>query len=94
MAQYLVVARDGTDSEAPNRRLAARSAHLENAKALVQAGKIISGGAILDDAGAMIGSAMMVDFADRDELNTWLETDPYTTGNVWQTFEVTPMRLV
>lgn len=94
MAQYLVVARDGTDSEAPNRRLAARQAHLDNAKTLVQAGNIISGGAILDETGGMIGSAMMVDFADRDQLNAWLETDPYTTGNVWQTFEITPIRLV
>lgn len=94
MAQYLVIARDGTDAEAHSRRLAARPAHLENAKGLVEAGKIVSGGAIFYDAGNMIGSAMMVDFPDRAELDAWLRTDPYTTGNVWQTFEITPMRLV
>ena len=32
--QWLIIARDGTDAQAPERRMAARSAHLENAARL------------------------------------------------------------
>jgi hypothetical protein len=32
--QWLIIARDGTDAEAPQRRQAARPAHLENAARL------------------------------------------------------------
>ena len=40
--QWLIIARDGKDAEAPARRLAARPAHLENA-ALFRRGTSSSG---------------------------------------------------
>lgn len=91
MPHYLVVARDGTDEGASARRMAARAAHFAAAKPRVEARQIVSGGAILDDNGNMIGSAMMVNFASRTELDAWLATDPYTTGDVWRSVDVTPM---
>lgn len=91
MPHYLVVAYDGTDPEAMNRRLAARPAHFEGMKPMVESGEAVSGGAILDDAGRMIGSAMMVNFKDRAALDAWLQRDPYVTGKVWERIEVTPM---
>ncbi len=90
--QYLVVAYDGTDPEAPARRQAVREAHLAGARDMGASGAMICGGALLDDAGGMIGSACIVEFVDRAALDTWLETDPYVTGNVWQRVEVTPFR--
>lgn len=90
--QYLVVAYDGTDPEASARRQAARPAHMEEVQALKQEGRMILGGALLDDEGRMIGSACVVDFPTRAELDAWLERDPYATGNVWQKIEVTPFR--
>jgi uncharacterized protein YciI len=93
MPQYLVVAWDGTDTEAKARRLAARPAHLAKAGPMGQAGQIMVGGALLDENGEMIGSATIVDFASRAELDAWLATDPYVTGKVWQRIEVHPMRV-
>ncbi len=90
--QFLVVARDGTDNGAPRRRMAAREAHIEGAKAMAASGAMILGGALLDDDGAMIGSACMVEFEDRAALDAWLKDDPYVTGDVWRTIEVTPFR--
>ena len=51
------------------------------------------GGAILDDTGAMIGSATIVEFPDRAALDAWLARDPYVTGGVWQKIEVRPFRV-
>ncbi len=90
--QFLVVARDGTDDGASARRMAVREAHIEGAKAMAASGAMICGGALLDDDGAMIGSACMVEFDDRAALDTWPTGDPYVTGDVWRTIEVTPFR--
>lgn len=91
--QWLIVARDGRDPEAERRRLAARPAHLENAARLQAKGHLLVGGALLDDAGGMIGSACVAQFATRAELDEWLRTDPYVTAGVWQQIEVLPYRV-
>ena len=90
--QYLVVARDGTDEGAAARRAAVRDAHIEGVKAMAQSGAMLLGGAMLDDDGAMIGSACIVEFDDRAALDAWLDSDPYVTGDVWRAIEVTPFR--
>lgn len=92
MAQYLVIAWDGTDSEAAARRAAARPAHLAAAAAMFADGRMREGGAILNEEGQMIGSSCIVEFADRAQLDHWLATDPYVTGQVWQRIEVHAFR--
>jgi uncharacterized protein YciI len=91
--QFVVTAFDGTDEGALARRQAAREAHLKLAEGLTREGRILMGGAILDDAGRMIGSTLIVDFPSRAALDAWLKTDPYTTGGVWKTVEVRPFRV-
>jgi uncharacterized protein len=91
--QWLIIARDGKDAQAPERRLAARPAHLENAARLQAAGHLLVGGALVDDGGRMIGSAAVAQFATRAELDHWLRTDPYVTGGVWREIEVLPYRV-
>ena len=91
MPHYLIVARDGADPEALSRRMAARRAHFATTQPMAERGQIISGGAILDDDGKMIGSAMMVNFADRAEMDAWLASDPYKVGDVWRDITITPM---
>jgi uncharacterized protein len=93
MPQYLVIAYDGTDPEAPARRQAARPAHLEGVRPMVEAGQMIVGGAILDEAGRMIGSTTIVEFASRAELDDWLARDPYVTEGVWKKVQVQPFRV-
>jgi uncharacterized protein len=93
MAQFLVLAYDGTDAEAPARRQAARPVHFEHLPNVVASGKLLSGGAILDDAGAMIGSYLLAECASRAELDTLIAQDPYTIGDVWRRVEVRPVRV-
>ena len=93
MPQYVITARDGTDPGALARRMAARPAHLANVAPLVEAGRLIAGGALLDDAGQMIGSVTIAEFPDRAALDQWLATDPYVVQGVWQSIDVQPFRL-
>jgi uncharacterized protein YciI len=91
--QWLIIARDGSDRGAPERRQAARPAHLENTARLQEQGHLLIGGALLDDDGRMIGSAAVAQFATREDLDAWLQTDPYVMGGVWQEIEVIPYRV-
>ena len=93
MPQFLVTAYDGTDQGAPARRQAARPAHLENVTPMVERGALIVGGAILDAAGAMVGSVCIVEMPDRAALDAWLAGDPYVTGGVWQRIDIQPFRV-
>lgn len=91
--EYLVTAFDGTDQDAPARRLAVREAHLVGAQVLAERGELLSGGAILDDDGRMIGSSMHVAFADQAAFDSWYAGEPYVTGDVWQDITIRPMRV-
>lgn len=91
--QFLVIARDGTDAGALERRMAARGLHFTRLPAMLEAGEMLMGGAILDDHGKMIGSTALVDFPDRAALDRWLAEEPYVTGDVWRDIEVVPFRL-
>ena len=91
--QFMITAYDGTDENALERRMSVREAHIEGAKVLKEAGNMIAGGAILDEAEQMIGSTVYVDFDSREELDQWLANDPYVTGKVWQDITVLPIRL-
>ena len=91
--QFMITAYDGKDEGAQDRRMSVREAHINGANQLKQAGHLIAGGAILDEAEQMIGSTMYVEFDSKAELDQWLASDPYVTGNVWQDISVLPIRL-
>ena len=87
--QFIVLGYDGTDNKASDRRLAAREAHLKQAKEMFGEGKWLYAAAILDDVGKMVGSMIVCDFTSRHELEEeWLAREPYVIGEVWQRVEV------
>jgi uncharacterized protein len=90
--QFVLNAFDGDDAEAPARRQNCRPAHIAKMSELRKTGNFISGGAILDDAGNMIGSTIIYEFTDRAAFDAYLKTDPYVTGKVWQRIDVRPFQ--
>src|ERR1700759_374018 len=86
--QFVVIGRDGKDTKAKERRLAARQAHLELGDKMEQEGTRWYGAVLLDDDGEMIGSMAVMNFPSEKELNEWLGTEPYITGKVWKSVEV------
>ena len=92
--QFLVTAMDFTDSDALARRMQHRETHLKNVSQMIADGKFLMGGAILDDDEAMIGSALILDFPDRQSLEDHLAKDPYIDGKVWDNIEIKAIKLV
>jgi uncharacterized protein len=89
---YVVIAKDGTDPEAPNRRQAVREKHLEGIKPVVKSEFLQMGGALLNKDGNMIGSMMLLEAQSEEEVWDFLKRDIYSTAKVWQSFEVYPFR--
>ena len=80
--QFVLMAWDGEDEHALERRMAVREMHMVRARQAAQDGLMLEAGAILNDAGQMIGSVMMLEFPNGVEARAWLEADLYVTGKV------------
>ena len=93
MLQYVVIAEDGNDADALNRRMQARPAHFEGARNLKVKDQFLIGGAMLDEQGTMRGSVMIVQFETEAALNEWLSQEPYINGRVWEKIQVRPFRV-
>jgi uncharacterized protein YciI len=90
--QFLLIAYDGTDEGALERRMKVREDHLNKVAGLKKVGEFLFGGAILDDAGKMIGSMIVYEFPDRQSLDAMLKEEPYITGDVWRKVDIQPFR--
>ncbi|MFC0185828.1 hypothetical protein SAMN04515674_11411 [Pseudarcicella hirudinis] len=93
MNQYLIYAFDSTDEGALERRMKVRPLHFEMAGKLKAEGHFILGGSILNEAGTMIGSTMIVQFENEQQLQSWLEVEPYIIHKIWERFEVRPFKV-
>jgi hypothetical protein len=91
--QFLLLAYDGTDAGALQRRMKVRDEHFRKITLLKKAGEFLLGGAILDERGKMIGSMIIYDFPDMQSLEERLKDEPYLTGGVWEKTEIKPFRL-
>lgn len=81
----VIIAMDGTDAEAPERRLAVRQAHMARVAPMAADGTLALGGAILDaPSGRMIGSIAVTAHASDAAAKEWMAADPYVTGGVWR----------
>jgi hypothetical protein len=72
------------------RRLEVRPEHKAYLAAV--ADRIAFAGPLLDDAGAMTGSLLVIDFADRAAALAWLAAEPFTRSGVYGTSEVRAFR--
>lgn len=90
---FMIIAHDGKDAEALQRRLAARDAHLALSDEAVKRGEQILGAALLNEDERMAGSVMLVNFESREDLQEWLENEPYVTGKVWEQIEIYPCKI-
>ena len=91
--QYIVTGYDGTDEKAMERRLAVREDHLKGVERRFNGGEHLLGAALLDDEGKMIGSMMVVEYPSMEELNKWLDEEPYILGKVWLKVDIKPCKI-
>ena len=88
--QFIITAHDGENML--ERRMAVRPRHLDNMGRI--SGKVICAGGLLDDAGKMKGSVMIMEFDSREDLERYLKSEPYIVEHVWEKVEVNPMNVV
>ena len=93
MKQYLIIAQDGRDDEALERRKNIRPIHLAGAKKLKENNNFVIGGAMLDEDSNMRGSIMIVQFETEADFKSWYDNEPYITGGVWKEIEVKPFKV-
>jgi len=91
--QFLLLAYDGTDAGALDRRMKSRPEHLEKIAMVKKAGEFLCGGAILDESGKMIGSMILYEVPDRTTLDERLRNEPYIYNKVWKKIEIRPFRM-
>ncbi len=91
--QFLIIAKDGSDEKALDRRLSVRQLHLTLATEMHDNGQALYGAAILNETETMVGSIMICEFPSRKELDYWLLVEPYVTGGVWQNIEIQQCRV-
>jgi uncharacterized protein YciI len=77
---FLVIALDKPGSA--GRRAELRGPHLEFM--VPRQHRMVFGGPILDDAGRMGGSVMIMNFPDRAALDAHMAEDPYFTGDLYE----------
>jgi len=73
-------------------RLSERPKHLLYLETVLD--KIMSGGALLDDAGKQIGSMLMIDVADKQAADAFAIADPYVDAGLFATTSVRQFRSV
>jgi uncharacterized protein len=69
-----------------------RAAHLQFV--VENEDKFRYGGALLDDAQTMVGSLMMVELPDRQALDEFLKTEPYSRAGLFEPYVVKETRQV
>ncbi len=88
--QFLVRAYDGEGML--TKRMEVRPRHLEGMQKISR--HIICAGGLLDEEGKMKGSALILDFPSRKELDAYIAGEPYVTEHVWEKILVEPMNVV
>lgn len=71
-------------------RMATRPAHLDWLAG--EQSKIVTAGGLLDTAGQLAGSLIVVDVADRAEAEAFVAGDPYTKAGLFESTVVRPFR--
>ncbi len=88
--QYIITAYDGENML--EKRMEIRPRHLENMTRVK--GKVLCAGGILDEEGTMKGSMLVIDFAEKADLDDYLQNEPYIKEKVWEKVHVENMNVV
>ena len=72
-------------------RKANRAAHLDYLK---ETGVVTQAGPLLDDAGGMVGSLIVLDVPDRAAAEAWAAADPYARAGLFSAVAIRPWNRV
>ena len=90
MKQYVIKAYDGEGKL--DKRMEVRPRHFEGMEKMT--GPHLCAGGMLDDDGKMIGSLLVIEFENREQLDEYLAHEPYVVEHVWERIEMERMNVV
>lgn len=90
MSQFVIRAYDGEGML--DKRMEVRPRHLEGMEKMRD--HVICAGGLLDDAGRMKGSLLVVEFESREDVDAYLAQEPYVIEQVWEKIEVERINVV
>ncbi len=90
MKQFVIKAYDGEGKL--DKRMEVRPRHFEGMEKMKE--HILCAGGMLDDDGKMIGSLLVMEFENREQLDEYLAYEPYVVEHVWERIEVERMNVV
>ncbi|GAA0572700.1 hypothetical protein GCM10009416_09200 [Craurococcus roseus] len=90
---YAIIAWDGEDEAAPQRRMAARERHMTVITEWAADGRLALGVSLFTPDWKPAGSLMLLEVPDRAGLDTYLAAEPFAQGEVWKHVEAFPFRI-
>ena len=88
--QFVITAYDGEGMLA--KRMEVRPLHLDGMERLKD--HLVCAGGLLDDAGNLKGSVLVMEFPNREELDEYLTNEIYVKEHVWERITVERMNVV
>ena len=88
--QFIIKAYDGEGML--EKRMEVRPRHLEGMNKLSD--HIICAGGLLDEEGKMKGSALIMEFDSRQELDEYIKNEPYVLEGVWEKIDIDTINVV
>ncbi|MBP5513673.1 MAG: hypothetical protein J6Y04_02705 [Bacteroidaceae bacterium] len=88
--QFVITAYDGEGMLA--KRMEVRPLHLEGMERLKE--HLVCAGGLLDDAGNLKGSVLVMEFQSREDVDEYLAHEDYVTEHVWERITVERMNVV
>ncbi len=88
--QFIIKAYDGAGKL--EKRMEVRPRHLEGMQKLGD--HLICAGGLLDEEGKMKGSALILDFDTREELDDYVAHEPYVLEKVWEKIDIERLNVV
>ena len=88
--QFVITAYDGGGML--DKRMEVRPRHMEGMERLKK--NLIAAGGMLDDAGNLKGSVLIMEFQNREELDKYLANEIYVTEHVWEKITIERMNVV
>ena len=88
--QFVITAYDGEGML--DKRMEVRPLHLEGMERLKE--HLIAAGGLLDDEGKLKGSALIMEFKNREEFEEYLSNEIYVKEHVWERITIERMNVV
>lgn len=90
MMHFIIRAYDGEGML--DKRMEVRPRHLEGMDKMKK--HVLCAGGLLDEAGKMKGSLLVMEFETREELDNYLANEPYVLEHVWERMEIERLNVV